>query len=40
MLSYSVWDTVGAFCATGNSQGINILINICQKGVDFNKIDE
>lgn len=28
MLSYSVWDTVGAFCATGNSQGINILINI------------
>lgn len=28
MLSYSVWDTVGQFCATGNSQGINILINI------------
>ena len=28
MLSYSLWDTVGAFCATGNSQGINILINI------------
>lgn len=28
MLSYSVWDTIGAFCATGNSQGINILINI------------
>lgn len=28
MLSYSVWDTVGAFCTTGNSQGINILINI------------
>lgn len=28
MFSYSVWDTVGAFCATGNSQGINILINV------------
>lgn len=28
MLSYSLWDSVGAFCATGNSQGINILINI------------
>ena len=28
MVSYSLWDTVGAFCATGNSQGINILINI------------
>lgn len=28
MLSYSLWDTVGAFCATGNYQGINILMNV------------
>lgn len=28
MLSYSLWDFVGQFCATGNSQGINILINM------------
>ena len=28
MLSYSLWDTIGSFCATGNSQGINILINV------------
>lgn len=28
MLSYSLWDTIGAFCSTGNSQGINILINL------------
>lgn len=28
MLSYSLWDLVGQFCATGNSQGINILINM------------
>lgn len=28
MLSFSAWDTVGAFCSTGNSQGVNILINI------------
>lgn len=28
MLSYSLWDMVGQFCATGNSQGINILINM------------
>ena len=28
MLSYSLWDFVGQFCATGNSQGLNILINI------------
>ena len=28
MLSYSLWDAVGQFCATGNSQGINILINV------------
>lgn len=28
MLSYSLWDFIGQFCATGNTQGINILINI------------
>ena len=28
MLSYSLWDFVGQFCSTGNSQGINILINM------------
>ncbi len=28
MLSYSLWDLVGQFCATGNTQGINILINM------------
>ena len=28
MLSYSLWDFVGQFCATGNSQGLNILINM------------
>lgn len=28
MLSYSLWDFVGQFCATGNGQGLNILINI------------
>lgn len=28
MLSYSLWDAVGQFCTTGNSQGINILINV------------
>lgn len=28
MLSYSLWDFIGQFCATGNSQGLNILINI------------
>ena len=28
MLSFSLWDTIGAFCATGNSQGANILMNI------------
>lgn len=27
MLSYSLWDFVGQFCGTGNSQGLNILIN-------------
>ena len=28
MLSYSIWDFIGQFCATGNTQGVNILINI------------
>lgn len=28
MLSYSLWDFLGSFCATGNSQGLNILINL------------
>ena len=28
MPSYSLWDFVGQFCGTGNSQGLNILINI------------
>lgn len=28
ILSFSLWDTIGAFCATGNSQGANILINL------------
>jgi len=28
MLSYSLWDFVGSFCAHGNSQGLNILINM------------
>ena len=28
MLSYSLWDFVGQFCSTGNSQGLNILINM------------
>lgn len=28
MLSYSVWDFIGQFCNTGNSQGLNILINM------------
>lgn len=28
MLSYSLWDFIGQFCATGNTQGVNILINI------------
>ena len=28
MLGYSLWDLVGQFCATGNSQGVNILINM------------
>lgn len=28
MLSYSMWDFMGQFCATGNSQGLNILLNM------------
>lgn len=28
MLSYSLWDLIGQFIATGNSNGINILINM------------
>lgn len=28
MLSYSLWDFVGQFCATGNGQGLNILLNV------------
>ena len=28
MLSYSMWDFIGQFCATGNTQGVNILINM------------
>lgn len=28
MLSYSLWDLVGQFCSTGNSQGVNLLINM------------
>jgi O-antigen/teichoic acid export membrane protein len=28
MLSYSVWDLIGQFCATGNTQGTNILLNM------------
>lgn len=28
MLSYSLWDFIGQFCATGNEQGVNLLINV------------
>ena len=28
MLSFSLWDIVGAFCTTGNSQGVNVLMNL------------
>ncbi len=28
MLSYSLWDFVGQFCSTGNTQGLNVLINM------------
>jgi O-antigen/teichoic acid export membrane protein len=27
MLSFSMWDVIGSFCVTGNSQGINIFMN-------------
>ncbi|MCQ2106159.1 MAG: hypothetical protein MJZ26_10245 [Fibrobacter sp.] len=26
--SFSLWDLIGSFCATGNSQGLNLLINM------------
>lgn len=28
MLSYSLWDFIGQFCATGNEQGLNLLLNM------------
>lgn len=28
MLSYSLWDFLGQFCVTGNSQGLNLLLNM------------
>lgn len=28
MLGYSLWDVLGSFCATGNSQGLDLLINL------------
>lgn len=28
MLTYSLWDFVGQFCATGNGHGLNVLINM------------
>lgn len=28
MLSYSAWDFIGQFCVTGNSQGLNVLLNM------------
>lgn len=28
ILSFSFWDFIGAFCGTGNSQGLNLLINM------------
>jgi O-antigen/teichoic acid export membrane protein len=27
MLSFSLWDVMGSFCVTGNSQGVNVLMN-------------
>ena len=35
MLGYSLWDLLGQFCVSGNSQGLNILINMFF-GVRFN----
>lgn len=26
--SFSMWDLIGSFCATGNSQGLNLLVNM------------
>ncbi len=28
MLGYSLWDFIGQFCATGNNEGLNLLINM------------
>lgn len=28
MLKYCLWDFIGQFCATGNGQGLNLLINV------------
>lgn len=28
MLSFSLWDFIGSFCANGNTQGLNVLINM------------
>lgn len=28
MLGYSLWDIIGQFCATGNNQGLNLLLNM------------
>lgn len=28
ILSFSIWDLIGSFCVSGNSQGLNILINL------------
>ena len=28
MLSFSMWDFIGSFCGVGNSQGLNLLINM------------
>jgi len=35
MFSYSLWDLIGQFCASGNMQGVSILINLFF-GVRFN----
>ena len=35
MLSYGSWDLIGQFCGTGNTQGINILINIFNNGAEI-----
>lgn len=28
MLTFSMWDVIGSFCVTGNSQGVNVLMNL------------